>query len=115
VDFIALGDMAAMDLALQTTTMLLNKELLKITIPELFLHKKFNSDRATNFCLTLILKCPNLREVSHHTNLKLCINDRAVFLNSLMSMKQLQVLELEKTTFDDANLCSIADHIPNLR
>jgi hypothetical protein len=107
--------MEAMDLAFQTMTMLLNKELLKITIPELFLHEKFNADRATYFWLTLILQCPNLREVYHHTNFKLCINDRAVFLNSLMSMKQLQVLELENTTFDDTNLCSIAEHFPNLR
>jgi hypothetical protein len=74
-----------------------------------------NFDQANNpLWKKLMLDCPRLEKIVLD-GYEEYIDDSALFLDKLMSMKHLQVVELIQLWFDDSNLYTVAENLPNLR
>jgi hypothetical protein len=108
----------SVDLSRKILALLLNKEVVDFTFPSYpSLGDPENVDWHENpFWKKLMLKCPRLEKIVldeayeyiYHTELPL-------FMNTLMSMKHLQVIELLQLWFNDSELSQLAEQMPNLR
>jgi len=103
-------------LSRKTLSKLFNKEVVDFVFPYYpSIRAPENFDEANNpFWKKLMLTCPRLEKIVLD-GYDEYIDDTALFLDTLMSMKHLQVVELAQFWFDDSTLYTVAENLPNLR
>jgi hypothetical protein len=96
-------------------TLLFNNEVVDFQFPtDNTAHANYNNIPKNPFWKKLPSKCPMLEKIT-------CIEfqvhnfEQALFINTLMSMKNLQAIELTSIWFYDSNLITFAEQLPNLR
>lgn len=109
--------------SLKFLPLLFNEEVVDFVWPSsISLEKEYVVDVAVlhSFWKKLALRCPRLQKIvrkEFYENFEFdnIFSERALFLDSLMSMKHLQDVKLTKFWFHDTNLCTLAEQLPNLR
>lgn len=102
-----------MPLTRRILSLLLNQEVVEFTCPEIW-DALYGPDDPTPLWKRVLQKCPSLEKFTCGIN-RVLRPDHSRLIESAMSMKHLQVLELKRFWCDDSNLCAIAEQLPNLR